>query len=67
MSFGIQVPNIKQYNLTELKQMVANQVDSSCVHVLYLLFAELPYRQDVLAHQRVEQRRGLDMRHLSSR
>lgn len=34
--------------------------------VLYLLFAELPDRQDVLAHQQVQQRGGLEVGHLSS-
>lgn len=38
-----------------------------CACVVYLLFAELPDRQDVLAHQQVQQRRGLEVGHLCSR
>ena len=52
------VSNIKEKNSLHKHQLCF------CVFV-YLLFAELPDGQDVLAHQRVQQRRGLEVGHLS--
>lgn len=61
--------NDVHHNVSNVKQNRPLFIyNSSSVNVsVYLLFAELPDGQDVLAHQRVQQRRRLEVGHLSNR
>lgn len=65
------VRDLKQIKTSGIKLSVESQTSPSSFFrypagCLYLLFAELADRQDVLAHQQVQQRRGLEVGHLHS-